>query len=70
MYNIYNFFFILAPLVKIKQAIQQLKKENMQMEIRCGVVEHILLQAKLNDKTSQNKEVHRNQTDNFDYSAY
>lgn len=59
-----------APLVKIKQAIQQLKKENMQMEIRCGVVEHILLQAKLNDKTSQNKEVHRNQTDNFDYSAY
>lgn len=40
------------------------------MEIRSGVVEHILLQAKLNDKTSQNKEVHRNQTDNFDYSAY
>ncbi|KAH3699822.1 hypothetical protein DPMN_074784, partial [Dreissena polymorpha] len=47
-----------APLVKIKQAITQLKKENTQMDIRMGVVEHILLQAKLKDKTSQNKQVH------------
>lgn len=47
-----------APLVKIKQAISQLKKENTQMDIRMGVVEHILLQAKLKDKASQNKQVH------------
>ncbi|XP_067675036.1 intraflagellar transport protein 57 homolog [Haliotis asinina] len=47
-----------APLVKIKQAIQQLKKENTQMDIRTGVVEHVLLQAKLKDKTSQNKQAH------------
>ncbi|XP_021347570.1 intraflagellar transport protein 57 homolog isoform X1 [Mizuhopecten yessoensis] len=62
-----------APLVKIKQAIQQLKKENMQMEIRMGVVEHVLLQAKLKDKASQNKQLHSNTTanqDKFDYSTY
>ena len=47
-----------APLVRIKQAIQQLKKESTQMDVRSGVVEHILLQAKLKDKTLQNKQVH------------
>ncbi|KAL3884532.1 hypothetical protein ACJMK2_024666, partial [Sinanodonta woodiana] len=47
-----------APLVKIKQANQQLKKETTQMDIRIGVVEHILLQAKLKDKATQNKQVH------------
>lgn len=47
-----------APLVRIKQSIQQLKKESKQMDIRAGVVEHILLQAKLKDKTMSNKQVH------------
>ena len=51
-----------APLVKIKQSIAQLKKENTQMDIRQGVVEHILLQAKLKDKTSQNKQAHSGNT--------
>jgi len=56
-----------APLVRIKQSIQQLKKESKQMDIRAGVVEHILLQAKLKDKTLQNKQVHGNTVaaDNF-----
>ncbi|XP_076437384.1 intraflagellar transport protein 57 homolog [Babylonia areolata] len=52
-----------APLVKIKQAIQQLKKEIVQMDIRSGVVEHVLLQAKLKDKTSLNKQVHTSRDD-------
>ena len=55
-------FLFLAPLVKIKQAIAQLKKEITQMDIRQGVVEHILLQAKLKDKTSQNKQAHSTTT--------
>uniref|UniRef100_A0A0B7A0J5 Intraflagellar transport protein 57 homolog n=1 Tax=Arion vulgaris TaxID=1028688 RepID=A0A0B7A0J5_9EUPU len=56
-----------APLVRIKQSIQQLKKESTQMDIRAGVVEHVLLQAKLKDKTLQNRQVHLNTvgTDNF-----
>ena len=53
---------VAAPLVKIKQAIQQLKKEITQMDIRSGVVEHVLLQAKLKDKTTQNKQVHSSTT--------
>ncbi|GAB1600686.1 intraflagellar transport protein 57 homolog [Argonauta hians] len=47
-----------APLVKIKQTLQQLKKECSQMDVRIGVVEHILLQAKLKDKNIQNKQAH------------
>lgn len=54
-----------APLVRIKQSIQQLKKESKQMDIRAGVVEHILLQAKLKDKTLSNKQVHGGPQDNF-----
>lgn len=53
-----------APLVRIKQSIQQLKKEAKQMDIRAGVVEHILLQAKLKDKTLVNRQVHQG-GDNF-----
>ncbi|XP_059139479.1 intraflagellar transport protein 57 homolog [Physella acuta] len=45
-------------LAKIKQAILTIKKECTQMDIRAGVVEHILLQAKLKDKTLQNKQIH------------
>ena len=45
--------YIVAPLVKIKQAIQRLKQEVQQMDIRTGVVEHILIQAKLKERTSQ-----------------
>ncbi|XP_050416006.1 intraflagellar transport protein 57 homolog [Patella vulgata] len=47
-----------APLVKIKQAIQQIKKESTQMDIRIGVVEHVLLQAKLKDKATLSKQTH------------
>ncbi|XP_041373379.1 intraflagellar transport protein 57 homolog [Gigantopelta aegis] len=47
-----------APLVKIKQSIQQLKKENTQMDIRIGVVEHVLLQAKLKEKNTQNRQAY------------
>ncbi|KAL5019507.1 hypothetical protein ScPMuIL_002399 [Solemya velum] len=60
-----------TPMVKIKQSIQQLKKENMQMDIRNGVVEHILLQAKLKDKNSLNKQAHSvAHPENADYRVY
>ncbi|EHB13299.1 Intraflagellar transport protein 57-like protein [Heterocephalus glaber] len=36
-----------APSVKIKQSLTKLKQETIQMDIRIGVVEHILLQSKL-----------------------
>lgn len=44
-----------APLVKIKQAINKLKQESVQMDIRVGVLQHILLQAKLKERTEQSR---------------
>ena len=49
--------FFLAPLVKIKQAIQRIKQECQQMDVRVGVVQHILLQAKMKERTNQNKSI-------------
>jgi len=40
-----------SPVARIKQAIQRMKLELNQMDIRGGVLEHILLQAKLKAKT-------------------
>lgn len=54
-----------APLVKIKQILQQLKKECAQMDVRIGVVEHVLLQAKLKDKNIQNKQAHTVESQEF-----
>lgn len=39
-----------APLVKVKQALTALKKDVQQMDIRVGVLEHCLMQAKLKEK--------------------
>jgi estrogen-related receptor beta like 1 len=42
--------FIAAPLVNIKKAISQIKSEITGMDVRLGVLEHSLLQARLRDK--------------------
>lgn len=38
-----------APLVRVKQAVGKLKQELVQLEIRCGVLEHTLLVARVRD---------------------
>jgi len=43
--------FIAAPLVNIKKAISQVKSEITGMDVRLGVLEHSLLQARLRDKS-------------------
>jgi len=40
-----------APLVKIKQTLNRLKVESTQIDIRIGVIEHVLRQAHFRDKT-------------------
>jgi len=35
-----------APLVKIKQTLNRLKTESVQMDIRIGVIEHVLMQVR------------------------
>ncbi|KAF3857700.1 hypothetical protein F7725_010901 [Dissostichus mawsoni] len=44
-----------APVVKIKQSLTKLKQEIIQMDVRIGVVEHTLLQAKLKEKYTSTK---------------
>ena len=40
-----------APLVRIKQAMSKLREECQQMEIRTGVLQHVLLRSKLKEKS-------------------
>lgn len=47
-----------APVVKIKQSLTKLKQEIIQMDIRIGVVEHTLLQAKLKEKSNMTRDMH------------
>ncbi|XP_078590345.1 intraflagellar transport protein 57 homolog [Branchiostoma floridae x Branchiostoma japonicum] len=48
-----------TPLVKIKQALTRLKTEMTQMDIRSGVVEHTLNQAKLKDKSNMQRDMNK-----------
>ncbi|KAM8850451.1 intraflagellar transport protein 57 homolog isoform 1-T1 [Spinachia spinachia] len=46
-----------APVVKIKQSLTKLKQEVLQMDVRIGVVEHTLLQAKLKEKSNMTRDM-------------
>lgn len=48
-----------APLVKIKRALDRLKTESTQMDIRIGVIEHILMQARMRDKSIMHNDMNR-----------
>ncbi|KAM9322276.1 intraflagellar transport protein 57 homolog [Pholidichthys leucotaenia] len=47
-----------APVVKIRQSLTKLKQEIVQMDVRIGVVEHTLLQAKLREKSNMTRDMH------------
>ncbi|XP_054625397.1 intraflagellar transport protein 57 homolog isoform X2 [Dunckerocampus dactyliophorus] len=47
-----------AAVVKIKQSVSKLKQEIMKMDVRVGVVEHMLLQAKLKEKSNMTMDLH------------
>ena len=52
IYSVYdlNIFSIVAPLIKIKKAMENIKSDMKNMDVRIGVLEHILLQSKLRHK--------------------
>jgi len=52
-----------GPLVKIKQAITKVKNELIQMELRIGVLQHVVITAKVNDKTAMTRDM--NSDDHF-----
>lgn len=47
-----------APVVKIRQSLTKLKQEILEMDVRMGVVEHTLLQAKLKEKNKMTRDMH------------
>ncbi|XP_076837138.1 intraflagellar transport protein 57 homolog [Brachyhypopomus gauderio] len=47
-----------APVVKIRQSLTKLKQEIQEMDVRMGVVEHTLLQAKLKEKSNMTRDMH------------
>ena len=49
------------------QAIQKLKQEVTQMDIRVGVIQHMLLQAKLKEKVTLNTAAMANAADSDIY---
>ena len=48
-----------APLVRIKQTLNRLKNECIQMDIRIGVIEHVLMQARLRDRNLMHKDMNK-----------
>lgn len=59
-----------APVVKIKQSLTKLKQEIVQMDIRIGVVEHTLLQAKLKKKSNMTRDMHATNIPEHAIGAY
>ncbi|XP_006813858.1 intraflagellar transport protein 57 homolog [Saccoglossus kowalevskii] len=59
-----------APLVKIKQALQRLKNEVVQMDVRIGTLEHSLLQAKLKDKSNMQRDMNKAMSATDTYNDY
>ncbi|KAK7790013.1 hypothetical protein R5R35_013341 [Gryllus longicercus] len=49
-----------TPVVNIKKAIARIKNEITAMDVRLGVLEHSLMQARLRDKTQQQQDISTN----------
>ena len=47
-----------GPLVKIKQALTRMKNELIQMELRIGVLQHVVLAARVSDKDAMQRDIH------------
>lgn len=45
-------------MVKVKQSLTKLKQEIVQMDIKIGLVSHMLLQAKLKEKSNMTRDMH------------
>ena len=59
-----------TPLVNIRKTLGRLKQEIINMDVRIGVVEHTLLQAKLKDKSNMQKDMHSLHLQNEENNYY
>lgn len=46
-----------GPLVKIKQALTRMKNEIVHMDLRIGVLQHVVMTSKMNDKTIMQRDM-------------
>ena len=47
-----------TPLVNIRKSLARMKQEVVTMDVRIGVVQHTLLQAKLKDKSNMQRDAY------------
>jgi estrogen-related receptor beta like 1 len=60
-----------TPLVNIRKSLARMKQEVVTMDVRIGVVQHTLLQAKLKDKSNMQRDAYNwNVAMNNDASSY
>ena len=48
-----------SPLVNIRRSLARVKSEITSMDVRIGVLEHSLLQARMKDRSNMQRDMHR-----------
>ena len=48
-----------SPLVNIRRALARVKSEITSMDVRIGVLEHTLLQARMKDRSNMQRDFHQ-----------
>ena len=59
-----------TPLVNIRKSLARMKQEVVTMDVRVGVVQHTLLQAKLKDKSNMQRDAYNWNSDSQDNAYY
>ena len=48
-----------SPLVNIRRSLARVKSEITSMDVRIGVLEHSLLQARMKDRSNMQRDIHQ-----------
>ena len=59
-----------TPLVNIRKSLARMKQEVVTMDVRVGVVQHTLLQAKLKDKSNMQRDAYNWSANSQDNAYY
>ena len=59
-----------TPLVNIRKSLARMKQETVNMDVRIGVVQHTLLQAKLKDKSDMQRDAYNWSAGSASQEAY
>ena len=59
-----------TPLVNVRKSLARMKQETVNMDVRIGVVQHTLLQAKLKDKSDMQRDAYNWSAGSTSQDAY